>query len=452
MTKTLKNNFTFNLTKGVIMIKSLIRTFTTLLISGFIFADGVYESYDIPSFKYKTLQINGNDLLNLESEGDNTSISIDAGATYNFMSQSAGENCSYGVSFNFDMDDTGVEGVDATTNWDVGLQGSMEKYMEGYNKATFVYADAEFDMVGGDAITNNGVVDATSTVFLRTPFYSMFSSQISQEDLAEGVDMFSENFTEDDPMNLYVNIGAGYGRVVNQRPVAEAYAVADALGDTSDETVLAIAEVIGAKDSYASIHKDNADEMYYNDIAAAAGNSTAAMKVQKILTSPAYQIADRSGGYSARVGFYNNFLQADCGDDCDQDKGDLVFGGEYAMPLDMNKQISFEMGYSMGLNDLDMNMMLMMGSFSMAHSYNWLTSANIGYMSLSTTGFEDAGANDFTVSNLMLGLQTTKAILNKCSVTGSFGYLMSLDDGDDVSSNDPDPTMNMSVAFTYWVF
>ena len=33
-------------------------------------------------------------------------------------------------------------------------------------------------------------------------------------------------------MNLYVNIGAGYGRVVNQRPIAEAYAVADALGDS----------------------------------------------------------------------------------------------------------------------------------------------------------------------------------------------------------------------------
>ncbi len=398
MTKTATNNLIFNLTKGEIMMKSLLKISTMLLISGFIFADGAYDSYDIPSFEYKTLQINGNDLLDFHSQGDVTSMSVDVGAAYNFMSQSAGANCSYGGSFDFDMDDTGVEGEDATSNFDIGLNGSMEKYLVGGNKGLFAYGDADFSMMGGTQ--------------------------------AEDVD---------DTMDLWLDIGAGYGRVVNARPVAQAYAIADALGDTSDETVMAIAAVIGAAGSYSSIHKDDAMEAYYNDIAAAAGDPTAAMKVMKIMTSPAYNITDRATGYSVSAGLVNNYMQCE---DC-EDSGDLNIGAEYAMPIGMDMQLMTSFDYGMGMNEFDTATMELAAGFSMAHSYNWATTASFTYANSTTTG---DGIDDVTTSGVVLGVSSTKAILNTCSVTGGFGYVMDLED------DGADPIMDLDVTFTYWVF
>lgn len=417
-------------------MKSLIKISAMLLIMGFIFADGAYDSYDIPEFEYQTLQITGNDLLHYRSAGDDTDMNIDLGAAYNFNSQSAGFNLSYGGAFDFDMNSD--ENVDAsqcdgacaggvctstcpagcacgceddpaactcevayevsTTNWGIGGNAAVEKYLVGGNKGMFAYGNADFSMDGGDTAD------------------------------------------EDDPMDLWLDIGAGYGRVVNARPVAQAYAVADALGgDTSDETVMAIAAVIGAAGSYASMYKDDADEMYYNDLAAAAGDAGAAMKIQKILNSPAYNITDRSTGYSVRAGLYNNYMRADD----DDDPGDFNLSAEYAMPIDMDKQVTATFGYGMGLKEYDVTTMDLGVGFSMAHSYNWATTAGFEYKNSTKT---DADDPDVTTSSMTLSLGTTKAVLNQCSVTGTFGYEMDLeDDGDD-------PIMNLDVTFTYWVF
>jgi hypothetical protein len=416
--------------KGEIIMKSLIKISAMLLIMGVIFADGAYDLYDIPEFEYQTLQINGNDLLNFESQGDNSTMNVDVGAAYNFNSQSAGFNLSYGGAFDFNMDDPGdcgcgsdcgcggdaatcsaagcgcgcVDGGvcacsgDGTSNWDIGGGAAIEKYLVGGNKGMFAYGDADFSMDGGDQ--------------------------------AEGVD---------DNMDLWLDIGVGYGRVVNARPVAQAYAIADALGgDTSDETVMAIAAIIGAQGSYASMYKDDADEMYYNDLAAAAGDAGAAMKIQKVLNSPAYNITDRSTGYSVRAGLYNNYMRADD----DDDSGDFNLSAEYAMPIDMDKQLTASFDYGMGLNEYDTTTMDLGVGFSMAHSYNWATTAGFEYSNSTTT----TGADDVTSSSMTLSLGTTKAVLNQCSVTGGFGYVMDLED------DGADPIMNLDVTFTYWVF
>jgi len=423
--------------KGEIIMKSLIKISAMLLIMGVIFADGAYDSFDIPEFEYQTLQITGDNLLHFRSAGDDTDMNIDLGAAYNFNSQSPGFNLSYGGAFDFDMNSDenvdasqcagacaggvctsacpagcacGCEGDPAactctaasevsTTNWDIGGNASVEKYLVGGNKGMFAYGDADFSMDGGDQ--------------------------------AEGVD---------DNMDLWLDIGAGYGRVVNARPVAQAYAVADALGgDTSDETVMAIAAVIGAQGSYASMYKDDADEMYYNDLAAAAGDAGAAMKIRKVLNSPAYNITDRSTGYSVRAGLYNNYMRADG----DEDSGDFNLSAEYAMPIDMDKQVTATFDYGMGLNDDDVTTMDLGVGFSMAHSYNWATTAGFEYSNSTTTA---AGLDDVTTSGVTLSLGTTKAVLNQCAVTGTFGYEMDLED------DGADPIMNLDVTFTYWVF
>ena len=82
-------------------------------------------------------------------------------------------------------------------------------------------------------------------------------------------------------------------------------------------------------------------------------------------------------------------------------------------------------------------------AFSMDHSYNWSSSAGFSYTS-TTDGFSEVTSSDleFTVS-------TTKAIINQCYITGSFGYLMPNDGNDDT---DDDAVMDVNVGFTYWVF
>jgi hypothetical protein len=366
-----------------------------------VFSQGVFDQYDIPEYEYRTFQLNGNDLFNMTSTGDNSTTSMNVGADYTFESQAPGGNCSYGLNFSFDMFDDGLEEeVSASaTDFDIALPFAFDKYLLGGNKGGFGFVDGDFSMMGGDQ--------------------------------AEDVD---------DTMDLNLTLGGGYGRVVNARAVAQAYAIADAVGDTSDGTVLAIAAVIGAAGSYANTYKDDADEMYYNDIANAAGDPGAAMKISKILNSPAYNISDRSTGWSVRAGLTNNYMQCE---DCD-DAGDFALQADYAMPMGMDKQLSAGFDYGMDMNDDGGTTMGLDVSCTMDHSYNWASSASFGYDS-STSGGDDA----VTSSDIVLGVSTTKAVLNQLSVTGSFGYIMPNDGNDDT---DDDATMDLNVTFTYWVF
>jgi len=376
-------------------------TLTCCLMLSVVFSQGVFDQYDIPEYEYRTFQLNGDDLFNMTSTGDNSTTSMNVGADYTFKSQAPEGNCSYGLNFSFDMFNDGLEDDVSTsaTDFDIALPFAFDKYLLGGNKGGFGFVDGNFEMFGGDQ--------------------------------AEDVD---------DTMDLNLTLGGGYGRVVNARAVAQAYAIADAVGDTSDETVLAIAAVIGAAGSYANTYKDDADEMYYNDIANAAGDPGTAMKISKILNSPAYKISDRSTGWSVRAGLTNNYIQCE---DCD-DAGDFSLQADYAMPMGMDKQLSAGFDYGMDMNDEGGTTMGLDVSCTMDHSYNWASSASFGYDS-STSGGDDA----VTSSDIVLGVSTTKAILNQLSVTGSFGYIMPNDGNDDT---DDDATMDLNVTFTYWVF
>ncbi len=374
----------------------LITTLSIFLFSGVV-GQSAFDNYDIPEYEYRTFQLNGNDLFNMTSTGDNSTTTMNFGADYSFESQSPGNNCSYGLNFTFNMFD---EGDDDTgyTNFDIDAPFAFDKYIYGGNKGGFGFVDGDFSMMGGDQ--------------------------------ADGID---------DNMDLNLTLGAGYGRVVNAKAVAQAYAIANALGDESEETVLAIAAVIGAAGSYANTYKDDAEQMYYNDIANAAGNSGAAMEIAKILTSPAYNISDRSTGWTIRAGLSNNYMQAEGV----EDSGDLSIGAEYACPMDLDKQLIVNFDYDMDLNEDGPTSISLGASYSIDHSYSWATSAMFEYMS------ETDNINDVTTSDIMLGLSSTKAILNQLSVTGTFEYLIPSDGNDDT---DDDATMDLNIKFTYWLF
>jgi len=369
------------------------------LMLSFIFSQGALDQYDIPEYEYKTFQLSGNDLFNMSSTGDASEMSINVGADYMSQSQRPGYNLMYGVDFDFMMDseDDGVNDAVDTSDWTLDMPFAVSQYFGG-TKGAFGFADGNLSMFGGDA--------------------------------AEGVD---------DTSDLWLTLGAGYGRIVSARPVAQAYAIADALGiDADDDTILAIASVIGAASSYGSIYKDDAMQQYYNDLAEAAGVDGAAMQIQKVLTSPAYNVSDRFTGCEVKAGLYDNYMKADG----DESKGDLLMEAGYAMPMGMDSQLLVGASYAMNLEEDGPTMMGLGATYTMDHSYNWATSAGFEYDSY-TVGGEAAG------SDMALTVSSSYAVLNQMSVTASFEYLIP-DDGND--DTDDDATMNLSAKVTYWVF
>ena len=77
------------------------------------------------------------------------------------------------------------------------------------------------------------------------------------------------------------------------------------------------------------------------------------------------------------------------------------------------------------------------GDYTMDHTYTWYTSAGFKYNSSVASEGADA------VNTMGLDVSTTKAILNKFSVTGSFNYQ---------KVGEADPSMGLNVRFSYWVF
>tara|TARA_B100000945_G_scaffold275833_1_gene240086 strand:+ start:724 stop:2082 length:1359 start_codon:yes stop_codon:yes gene_type:complete len=442
-----------------------------LTLLSFVLTQGALDQYDIPEYEYRTLQLNGDDLLFYQSADGNDSLSMSLGADFMSTFQSPGYNLSYGLTFAFESNSAQGD----TTNWMINAPFSVDKYFTD-NKGIFGFADGSFVMEGGDK--------------------------------------YSDGFSEDDASDLNLTIGAGYGRIVSAKPVAQAYAIADALGiDSDDDTILAIAEVIGAASSYGSIYKDDATQQYYNDLAEAAGVDGSAMQIQKVLTSPAYNVSDRFTGCDVRVGITNNYMQADG----EEDAGYMMMEANYAMPMGMDSQLMANFGYTMDLNenkvgkysnnwvaleenwadlisisddeddcdheeeggddgggdddgeddhdheeedhehgedDNDRDIMggwtgMSLGAtYTMDHSYNWSTSAGVNYITQAYTEIKAGNAIDHNESVMILSVSSTMAVLSQMSVTASFTHIMPMGDLEDTI----DPITEFSTKVTYWVF
>ena len=469
-------------------MKIVTKIMAIFMVSSIVMTQGLFDQYDIPVYEYSTLQVSGDDLFNMTSQGDNSTTTINLGTNYMSVSQSPGFNLSYGVNFDYNSEsssdgddndddyydyyddyDDDSSSDDGTSSWEMTVPFSAEKYFTG-TKGAFGFADGTFSTSGGDT--------------------------------------YAAGHNEDDSSDLHLTIGGGFGRVVSAKPVAQAVAIADAIdGDDSDATLLAIASVIGkGMDFYTQEYKDDAEQQYYNDLAEAAGDPGAAMAIRKVLESPAYNISDRYTGWSVKAGITNNYMQCD---GC-EDKGYMVVQAEYAMPMDVNAQLRATLSMYTDLNSLDdggddyydygdyyddydyddgpteedieefgaelglsdetiaglmadilgvgggsatdgwtsagpeSTQMDLMVTYTLDHSYNWSTNAYFNYEA-KTPGGSDANTSTTTT----LGVSTTKSVLNKMTMTGMFGYTMT-DDGS--GGDQADPTMEIATKITYWVF
>ena len=87
------------------------------------------------------------------------------------------------------------------------------------------------------------------------------------------------------------------------------------------------------------------------------------MEIAKILTSPAYNISDRSTGWAIRAGLSNNYMQAEGV----EDSGDLSIGAEYVCPMDLDKQLTINFDYDMDLNEDGPTSMSLGASYTLDH-------------------------------------------------------------------------------------
>jgi len=387
-------------------MKKLIMT-AIFMLSSFVLSQGVYDQFDIPEFQSQSFSVSGDDLFRMWSKGDASETDINVGANYDSKSQRPGFNLGYGLNFDYDSNS---DGDNSSSEWTMGAPFNAAQYFGG-TRGAFGFADGELKMAGGD--------------------------------------VYPEWANEDDSGDLNLTIGAGYGRIIDATPIAQAYAIADALGvGTDDATLLAIAGVVGKYQEddegmligfYASEYKTDAEVQFYNDVAAAAGAPDGAMMVQKVMTSPIYNISSRSTGYWVRAGHSNNYMRGDG----DEDKGDFSLEAAYAMPMDVNAQFTAGFGYHMDMNEGGGTSMSLEAVYSMDHSYLWQSEASFTYSS------DADGDGNSLGGDMTLKAQTSYNVLNQMSVTGSFEYIMDVAaDGQDAD----DAEMIISSTVTYWVF
>ncbi len=110
---------------------------------------------------------------------------------------------------------------------------------------------------------------------------------------------------EADPtLESLVFAGAGYGRIVDARTVAQAAAVYEALDrPATAEDLLRVAEIIGQRNAYGVTYRFEANQVFYADLTEALGGleGAEAFIVQQVLESPIYNIGARQVGWEVGV-------------------------------------------------------------------------------------------------------------------------------------------------------
>ncbi|MBM4167320.1 MAG: hypothetical protein FJ218_10445 [Ignavibacteria bacterium] len=249
--------------------------------------------------------------------------------------------------------------------------------------------------------------------------------------------------------SLQFTLGAGYGRVTEERAVAQAIVVLKELGaDASNENILKLAEIIRKNSDgyYLKTFKDDASIEYYKDIAAITGKAEDAIKVGRILGGGIYQTSTRWNGWWVMASFSDTILTTSSFskiiktshdttwiDHKWKPKGSIGFGGEYAMPMDLDKQFKINASYNMDLNKKDTivttskdtagissndtikvfptNSIKFGALFTIDHNYLWTSKVQFDF-----TNFMPAEGDGW--SDWSLSAESNYFVLNQMSVYG----------------------------------
>jgi len=379
-------------------MKKILLVVIILAMSYFLLAQNpsVYNLKTVPEYKFRTLYIQGDNLLDWYKFGDAGHMNINFGGVFGAYCQRTDMTMYYGDILGFSMlQDEGDNNGDSWTVMDNNLYVGAAKYFG----LPQVYGDMNFYFDSD----NYGDPDKTSG------------------------------------MAIELNIGAGVGRVFSATRVAQATAILDVLGgDLSNEKILELADIIGKRDYYVAVYKDCWAGKYYEAIANAAGFPNKGLSVLKILTNPIYTISTRQVGWQVLAGYHNWFLAAE--DDpfysmYYEAKGDIVVHGDFAKPIGLDKQFTAYVEYAKSLEE-DAGADLNAGfDFTIDHEYTWSSFFGFDYESY----LPEEGDGDNT---MYLELGTRKNIMDKLTATASFMY--------EKYSEDDDAELWFNIFFKYF--
>jgi hypothetical protein len=378
-------------------MKLRLAVLSVLLLSVFTYGQGVslLESYKIPTISFFRMEIYGQDFLNFrttnfpEQGGKDESFSARFGLSEQSLNQSPMSTRKTNASLNYN-----------------------------YDKVSYVS-----DYSNRSNETSTGQI----SIKIKNDWY--LNNERGFSIFAEPGLMYAYNFSEKVNQNLIeATFGGGYGRIIQVQNVVQAYLISDELGyQFSDDKLLQLAEIIekNNKGYYYSKFKDNSEIEFFKDIAAITGKPENEAKLRQIMFSTLYKTSTRSIGWHYKLGInylhrnithtnYGYYFSYPEGENADTD---LFTSFTYALPLDLNKQLTMSVDYSKNLDD-EAGRMPKLGLsalFSIDHSYTWSSSIN-AYYKLATPKEGD------NLVNLGVILKTDLVLLNKFSVYSTFSY------------------------------
>ncbi len=214
--------------------------------------------YQVPTFDALMLSVQGEDLVAVAGSGDElTELSAHLGSTFVYQRQNP--NASLAVGNQADLRADPQEDGSTLVQSSEVLQGEARQYFNG-PRGLYLGAGA------GLGVAAVGEADPT--------------------------------------LESLVFAGAGYGRIVDARTVAQAAAVYEALDrPATAEDLLRVAEIIGQRNAYGVTYRFEANQVFYADLTEALGGleGAEAFIVQQVLESPIYNIGARQVGWEVGV-------------------------------------------------------------------------------------------------------------------------------------------------------
>jgi hypothetical protein len=205
--------------------------------------------YEVPTIEYKKLTVFGNDLLHYDNSGGELSLGSD------FMMVKQNAEVAYSVWNSLGINVTFPSEGDGSHAIDDNLGALYRQYFTG---SRGVYATVGADI--GISMVKDGDLTA----------------------------------------DLAAYVGAGYGRMLDARSVAQAAAMCP---DCDAAKLMGIAEVISKRGSYTAANEFDGAMNFANDLAKAAGSDNV-FKLLQVLDSPIYNVGSRNVGYAIEAGLH----------------------------------------------------------------------------------------------------------------------------------------------------
>lgn len=226
-----------------------------------------------------------------------------------------------------------------------------------------------------------------------------------------------------------ISLGGGYGRMVGVRYAAQAKMLCDELHvPLSEADILKLAEMIErySKGYYLTNYRDDEKIAFYKDVIAFIAKPDAAFKIDQIFSSGLYKYIQRHYGWESSIGityatsnrdkYSGTFYSMDYHG---IDETDFTARFAWGIPFEINQQFQLTAQYSKNLSGSDregrFERASLEVSYAFQHTFNWVSSV---YGNLFAVFPKNSGMRHIAG----LKIQTDLILLNWMSLYGAISY------------------------------